>query len=62
VRKKRVDIHCFFSPEAESPLSSMNSHNTLTTEKRQRERKLKTRHSKRQREKPSGSLKTNCSE
>lgn len=37
-RKKSDDIHCFFSPEAESPLSSVNSHNTLTTERRPKER------------------------
>lgn len=53
VRKKIwYSLFFFFSPEAESPLSSVNSHNTLTTEKRQGERKWKTRHSKRQREKP----------
>ncbi len=38
VREKRDDIHCFFSPEAESPLSSVNSHNTFTTERRPKER------------------------
>lgn len=38
VREKRDDIYCFFSPKAESPLFSVNSHNTFTTERRPKER------------------------